>query len=203
MSNNTIEVPSVCLVYGTCVDNHRSSALAHVKQFERALKAAKLTKQGTSILVCIGGEIYDRQSLQPITEALAIRLRIEELLATTGSINAPEFIMADSGQETLEQTQEALFLLTERSLLDRNIGVVTSWHQMPRVRMILRHEAGLDSIPYSVDRPGLNRDLVTDTYNFAAGYGYTRLTLLMQEHNLWQDGGPVINHFRCKRATHE
>ena len=163
------------------------------------MRAVDLISSGVNTVISVGGQTYDPLKPDLGTEANVIDGAMRQLHHDLNIGTRPVFLTQPRGLETVEQTQLAIQILRDLGLIDEPIGVVSSWHQIPRARLVLS-DAGIPSFGYPADKLRLNRSIISGLLiNLIAGYGYTALALRMQQQGVWSDGGPIIHHYRSCR----
>ena len=190
--------PFVRLIQPFIPKSLRGQKCAWNECMERAELVLDLVKsRNISAILCIGAERIPIDANTILTEAELMKNTIENLAFLENYESLPEIKLEDKGRETLEQIDYSMALLGEET---DNMIVVTSWHQMPRVLLILKLKHNIfDTNPIAANSP--NKDSIAyDVWNCAAGYCYTLGALLMQKLGFCQDGGPVISYYRQTRV---
>jgi hypothetical protein len=113
----------------------------------------------------------------------------------------PKILLAQNELETVSQIEETIKILTENDLTHGLLGIITSWHQMPRIQLIFSVKSNFTTKAYVANKPELNTYLITNMWNCLAGLGYTSLLLFIQKLGFWKNGGPVIEWYKRKRAN--
>jgi len=167
----------------------------HSHMEERISKTfAEMKRRCPSHLVCVGGEAwYERGQRTTEADYLAKQIRSDIPSEIT-------LLISSKGLETVQQVDELLQLLDEEGLGYRHLSIVTSWHQLPRIAlMIFVERRKIITLLPTKETPKTIFRWIEYFYNCIFGLGYTALLLGMRKFGFWEDGGPVIRHFRESR----
>ncbi|MBI5019267.1 YdcF family protein [Candidatus Gottesmanbacteria bacterium] len=203
MTESRIIRPSdACVIFGSNPNNDGPVDLNlwWYDEFKRAKAGLRHIQQGTKMIITVGGERFTDDHHRVVTEAESMKNRVVTHAHRRGiPLNDVVFLEENKGKETLEQTLCTVDILAAEGLAHSRINVVSSWHQLPRIKMIL-NKSGIPDVQTIIANPiTLNRYAPNQIWNCSAGYSYTLLAIAMRKYGFWHDGGPVIRHYRDRR----
>lgn len=170
--------------------------IQHQERLQKTVEVCAV--ENPSYLIFVGGERFTYNG-ETTTEAEYIRSCFLEILKTKATENQPQILIANTYMETFKQIEETVGLLSKLGLTHGILGIISSWHQTPRIQLIFKMETNFTTKTYVANKPELKPRFISDMWNFVAGYGYTFLLLLMKKGGHWNSGGPIIDWFTKKR----
>lgn len=191
-----------CVVYGTNPRNDEriNPNMWWLEEFERAKKVLELAGNQEVKIICVGGEKFVDDWGEETTEASSMERRIRTLARRKGiPLGNASFAKEEKGLETLEQTQNTAKILKTGNASEKIIHLISSWHQLPRIDLILNFEGITHTEKTVAYRKAPIKKHISDIWNFSAGYVYTLIALMAQKKGHWADGGPAINYYRKRR----
>lgn len=167
----------------------------------RAWEVANTLRRGQyNLVVYVGGDRWvDPKTGQEWTEASYLRSLVDENLVDEPNVLSVSVLELDHGNETYSQTRDiAEFLFAYGDQLS-DIDLITSWHQLSRVRVLLNSFGHTKLNYYRFAYEQSIKEELESSFNFMLGYFYTLMLIMMQSMGQWEDGGPLIENISNDR----